>query len=159
MFITREIDYAIRVVRVLGKGGKKTIDEICQDELIPRQFSYKILKKLEKSGVVRIFRGAGGGYALKNDILDGTLFDIVTAINTNPLLSECLGHGYDCPLNSKDGKLCGVHIELNRIQEHVFALLKEKSLRELFNQEPFWDYPRDLSRDLSQDARQILPRL
>ena len=133
MLVTREIDYAVRIVRDLCRGGKKTLDEICMNELIPRQFSYKILKKLEQAGMVKIFRGAGGGYNLAKDIKDITLFDIVTSINSEPLLSECLSHDNDCPLNGKNGKACGVHTELGRVQELVFGHLKEKSLAELVN--------------------------
>ena len=131
MFITKEIDYAVRVVRVLSQGGKKTIDEICLNELIPRQFSYKILKKLEIAGIVKIFRGAGGGYCLAKEARHITLFDVIVSINSEPLLSECLAQDSDCPLNGKDGKACGVHVELVRIQELVFAQLREKPLSEL----------------------------
>ena len=132
MLITKEIDYAVRIVRELNHGGRKTIDEVCLNEQIPRQFSYKILKKLEHSGMVKIFRGAGGGYSLVKDTGDLTLFDIISSINNQPLLSECLGHGYDCPMDGKEGKLCGVHVELGRIQQLTFDHLKEKHLSEIF---------------------------
>ena len=133
MLITREIDYAVRIVRILSQGGKKTIGDICQEELIPRQFSYKILKKLEKGGLVKIFQGAGGGYALIVDTKDTTLFDIVTSINPELVLNDCLSHGYNCPLNEKGGKLCGVHVELDRIQTLIFGHFKEKPLSEIFS--------------------------
>ena len=132
MLVTREIDYAVRIVRDLSQGGKKTIDKICQNELIPRQFSYKILKKLEQAGMVRIFRGAGGGYCLAKDVKDITLFNLIASINNEPLLSECLASGYECPLDGKEGKPCGVHVELNRIQQLTFAHFQEKSLADVF---------------------------
>ena len=131
MLITREIDYAVRIVRDLSAGGRRKIDEICRNELIPRQFSYKILKKLEQAGVVKIFRGAGGGYSLVKEASNITLFDIITSINSGLLLSECLGEGYNCPRDGKDGKPCGVHVELERIQNTVFGLLKENPLSAL----------------------------
>jgi len=132
MLITREIDYAVRIVRELSNGRKETIDEICRNELIPRQFSYKILKKLEQAGIVKIYRGAGGGYSLAKDLQDVTLFDVIVSINAEPLLSECLGHKSDCPMNSDEGKPCGVHVELERVQQLTFDHLKEKRLAELF---------------------------
>jgi len=131
MLFTREVDYAVRIVRDLNRGGRKKIDEICLNELIPRQFSYKILKKLEQAGIVKIFRGAGGGYCLEKDTNEISLYDILNCINNNPLLSECLQKGYNCPLNGKDGKPCGVHFELERIQTNTFNQLKEKSLADL----------------------------
>jgi len=132
MVITREIDYAVRIIRDLSRGGRKKIDEICRNELIPRQFSYKILKKLEKSGLVKIFRGADGGYALTADYRNLSLFDIIVSINKELVFSECLGHGYNCPLNIGGKAPCGVHAELERIQAITFAHLKEKKLPEIF---------------------------
>ena len=132
MFITRETDYAVRIIRELSRGGRKTTDAICQNEQIPRQFSYKILKKLEKSGLVRIFRGAGGGYALTGDTAAITLFDVIASIDGEPVLSECLGHGFDCPMTRRGKRICGVHKELNRIQGLLLDHLREKSLAEIF---------------------------
>ena len=133
MFITKETDYAVRIIRELSRGGRKTIDEICRSEQIPRQFSYKILKKLEKGGLVRIFRGAGGGYTLIGDAGSITLFDVVTAIDADMLLSECLDHGSACPMKKRGKRMCGVHRELFRIQGLLMDHLKEKPLAEIFN--------------------------
>ena len=132
MFITKETDYAIRIIRELSRGGRKTMVDICRNEQIPRQFSYKILKKLEKSGMVRIFRGAGGGYALAADAAGITLFDVVGSMDGDLLLSKCLDHGFNCPLKGKGKKICGVHRELKRIQGLMLDHLKEKSLAEIF---------------------------
>ena len=49
MLISRETDYSIRILRSLGSGEKLTADELCQKELLPKQFAYKILKRLQKS--------------------------------------------------------------------------------------------------------------
>ena len=132
MFFSRETDYAVRIIRELSRGGKKTIDDICQNEQIPRQFSYKILKKLEKSGLVRIFRGAGGGYALAVDTASITLFDVINSVEKELHLSECLGHRFNCPLKKRGKTICGVHKEIGRIQGLLMDHLKEKSLSEIF---------------------------
>ena len=47
MMITRESDYGVRIIRALKDGGLMTIGQICERECIPKQFAYKILKKLE----------------------------------------------------------------------------------------------------------------
>lgn len=46
MLFTKESDYAIRVIRALQDGGKKTIKELCELEQIPSAFGYKILQKM-----------------------------------------------------------------------------------------------------------------
>ena len=132
MLVTRETDYALRIIRALSKGEKKTVDDISRDEQISRQFSYKILKKLQKSGLVRIIRGAGGGYVLAADVGGITLYDVIATIEGELLLNGCLEHGFYCPMRGRGKKICGVHRELSRIQKVFSGYLKEKTLAEIF---------------------------
>jgi Rrf2 family protein len=131
MFITRESDYGARIIRELAGGGRKTVQDICAQELVPFQYAYKILKKLEKAGLVRGFRGANGGYALAKNPDAITLFDVVAAVDGNLLINECLSQGYNCPLNRPGKKRCGIHREFIRIQAILLASLKEKKLTEI----------------------------
>jgi Rrf2 family protein len=131
MFITKESDYGVRIIRELADGGRKTVQDICAQELVPFQYGYKILKKLEKGGLVRGFRGANGGYALAKGAGDITLFDVVTAVDGDLLISECVGRNYKCPLNRRGKKRCGMHLEFIRIQGIVMDSLKEKKLTEI----------------------------
>jgi Rrf2 family protein len=131
MFITRESDYGARIIRELAGGGRKTVQDICAKELVPLPYGYKILKKLEKGGLVRSFRGPKGGYALAKDAGVLTLFDVVTAVDGDVLITECLAQGYQCPLNRQGKKRCGIHGEFIRIQNLLLASLKEKNLTEI----------------------------
>ena len=56
MTMTRESDYAVRIMRALSHGSLKTVKEICGEEAIPTQFAYKILKKLSNAGLIQIIR-------------------------------------------------------------------------------------------------------
>lgn len=113
MLFTKESDYAIRVIRALQDGGKKTIKELCELEQIPSAFGYKILQKMNKSGLIEIRRGPKGGYQLAKDIGEFTLYDVVTAIEPDFAVMECVHHS--CIRNeSKEG--CAVHRELLGIQ-------------------------------------------
>ena len=91
MMITRESDYAIRILRALKNGEQQTIEQICQRELVPRQFAYKILKKLDRAGMVSIRRGAGGGCSLGRSLETLTLLDVIRAIDRDFFLKPCLG--------------------------------------------------------------------
>ena len=48
MLITRECDYAVRIVRALAGGEKLCVNQICEKEDLTPAFVYKILKKLAK---------------------------------------------------------------------------------------------------------------
>ena len=71
MIITKETDYALRILRVLLDGEKHSVAEMSETELIPNQFAYQILRKLSAGNLVRVSRGALGGCALSCD-LDAT---------------------------------------------------------------------------------------
>ena len=121
MLFTKESDYAIRVIRALQDGGKKTIKELCELEQIPSAFGYKILQKMNKSGLIEIRRGP-------KDIGEFTLYDVVTAIEPDFAVMECVHHS--CIRNeSKEG--CAVHRELLGIQHSVEKLLKKKTMADI----------------------------
>lgn len=46
MIITKETDYALRILCALLDGELHTMEQIAQDELLPQSFTYKILKKI-----------------------------------------------------------------------------------------------------------------
>ena len=59
--ITRETDYALRLLRTLRDGERRTAAEAAERELVPQSFAHKILKKLARAGFVEVARGAEGG--------------------------------------------------------------------------------------------------
>jgi Rrf2 family protein len=131
MFITKESDYAVRMIRVLSQRGRGTVRSVCEEEQVPHQYGYKILKKLEKAGLVCSHRGTNGGYSLEKPLADISLYDVISAVEDKLLVSECLGHGFRCPMNRGKRK-CGVHREFGRIQSVILAALKEKTIEEIF---------------------------
>ena len=69
MIITKETDYALRILRVLLDGEKHSVAEMSETELIPNQFAYQILRKLSAGNLVRVSRGALGGCELSCDLV------------------------------------------------------------------------------------------
>ena len=130
MFITKECDYAIRVVRGLADGELRTVKSVCEIEDIPYSFAYKILKKLEREGIVTAFRGNMGGYQLVKGLDELNLFDIVQAVDKHLYINECLEEGHDCSRNGINER-CMVHQEFIRIQEILDQALQEKTVLEI----------------------------
>ena len=54
--ITRETDYALRLLRTLRDGERRTAAEAAERELVPQSFAHKILKKLARAGFVEVGR-------------------------------------------------------------------------------------------------------
>ncbi|MCL2874092.1 MAG: Rrf2 family transcriptional regulator [Defluviitaleaceae bacterium] len=127
MLLTKEFDYAIRIIRSLSGFEKRSVRVICDEEYIPVQFAYKILKKLEISGIVIAFRGVNGGYILAKDLNFITMHDVLISVDDNLFISDCMKPDRDCP-NNDGGKLCNVHQELDKIQNSLINMLKEKTM-------------------------------
>jgi len=130
MFMTKECDYAVRIVRCLSGMDIKPVRMICESENMPLPFAYKILKKLEKAKIVKSYRGAAGGYQLQKEPGSLNLLGIVSVVDRNLLINECLQENYECK-NNQPGEHCNVHIELDRIQGILENALQEKSMLEL----------------------------
>ncbi|MBU5482339.1 RrF2 family transcriptional regulator [Blautia sp. MSJ-19] len=133
MLITRECDYAVRVLRAMAGEKRVSVNEICEKELITAPFAYKILKKLQKSGLVRGYRGVHGGYSLNCDLDKVTLYDVYTTIDPELFIIDCLEPGYDCARNGAGEDACLVHRELCEIQRELGRMLKSQSLAKLIN--------------------------
>jgi len=130
MFLTKECDYGIRIIRALADGQKKTAEEICDIEDIPGQFAYKILKKMERGGFLQSCRGRDGGYWLVKSLDEITIHDVITTIDEYLFLNECLRSDRPCTRNPKSSP-CPIHGELVRIQARLVDELRQKSLREV----------------------------
>lgn len=135
MFITRECDYAVRVIRALAGEERVSVNEICEKECITAPFAYKILKKLQKAGIVRGYRGVHGGYSLNVSLAELTLMDVYSAIDPEMFIIECMNPDFNCARNGQDGAVCRVHCELSEIQKELFTMLERKSLGELVDKE------------------------
>ena len=130
MVITRETDYALRILRALLDGEVHAVGEISRTAFLPQAFAYKILKKLEKAGLLEIRRGTAGGCRLTADLSRTNLYDLMTAIGERRSLSACMEPDYQCEWRSGHGG-CAVHRRLLEIQRKLDAELQAHSLREI----------------------------
>ena len=129
MIVTRETDYALRILRALEEGRSITAGELALEEVLPPKFAYKILKKLQKAGYIRILRGAIGGCSLNCRLEEVSLYDLLDALEMNFSLSACMAPGYSCEWCRKKERSCTAHKQLSEIQKQIDAELRSKDLR------------------------------
>lgn len=129
MIITKETDYALRILRVLLDGEKHSVAEMSETELIPNQFAYQILRKLSAGNLVRVSRGALGGCALSCD-LDATSSTISWGSWGAGILCACMEPGYECRWQDKHGR-CAIHCQLAALQQKQDEAFRAVSLRRL----------------------------
>lgn len=133
MFITRECDYAVRVIRALAGEKRLSATDICEREEITAPFAYKILKKLQKAEIITGFRGVHGGYALKRELHELTLLDVYQAIEPDIFIIECLNPKKPCMHSRNLENGCKVHTELEKIQQELCAMLSAKTMGDILD--------------------------
>lgn len=131
MFLTKECDYGIRVIRALADGSKKTVQTISKEENIPYKFAFKIFKKLEIASFVKSIRGRNGGYILDKPLDTFSLLDIVVAIDAGRFINDCMREDFTCAFKNHPDRPCQVHIELGRVQSLLMSELSAKTMDEV----------------------------
>jgi len=120
--ITREADYALRVVLCLAQipeGQSLSTATLAEDMFIPYRFLKKIVRKLCDAGLVGSVRGKSGGIHLLESQAKISVHDILAVFDPKSLLfNSCYGSDSCCP--RKDD--CTVH----RMMDPVQRLLNER---------------------------------
>ena len=133
MVITRETDYALRILRALLGGDLRTVGQIAQDELLPQAFAYKILKKLERAGLIEVTRGTTGGCRLVADLSRISLYDLMMATGERSDLSSCMDPQFQCTWRNCHGG-CTAHRKLMEIQKKLDGGLRSHSLKDVLSE-------------------------
>lgn len=97
MKITREADYAVRVVyAIMCADTKISARAISETSGVTLRFALKILHKLTASQMVKSFKGVNGGFVLAKDPQDISLGEIIECIDGPFEISHCLNEDCDC---------------------------------------------------------------
>lgn len=117
MLIIREVEYAIMILDELNKQSPLSAAAISDRRGIPSPFIYRVLKKMEKAGLLTVKRGTGGGYEIAADLRGVTLLDVISAFENTFVIIECMKSQYDCSRTTKHDccmhrAFCGIHHKL-----------------------------------------------
>lgn len=119
MHLTKETDYAVRIVYCLAKSKeRKDARSISEEISVTLRFSLKILHKLVHSGIVKSYKGAKGGYELARTASDINLRQVIEAIEGNYCLVKCTEPNYVCEWQEAPG-LCAFRREFARISKQT----------------------------------------
>lgn len=136
MKIKNEVRYALQIIYYLTLHRDKDIissNEISSEENIPRLFCLRIIKKLEKAGIVKIYRGAKGGYVLTRDPKRLTFRDIIEIIDDDIVLQPCIDSQTIC---STRGENCNIRVALKKIQNELLDDFDKINFYDLVKKNP-----------------------
>jgi len=131
MLLTRASEYALLSLDIIVKSNKPLGTEQLSKELnIPKSFLAKILQNLAKSDILVSHRGSQGGYTLKIEPENITLYEIInSAEGKKPTVFDCISYSDTCP-NGAIGT-CVISPFLARFQIKIDNYLKNLTLKEL----------------------------
>jgi len=129
MQLTRAGEYAIKSLVYLAAqapDARVMASEVAEAERIPVNFVRKILESLAKTGLVKSFRGAGGGFTLGQPAAAITLSQIIEAVEGPFALNQCFTAS-GCPQQIE----CPLSPVWREAQDAVQAVLGRYSLADI----------------------------
>lgn len=132
MLMTREMDYALRILRALYQNGQLSAAAISEKEHIPKAITLKILKQLHAAGLVTSRRGSSGGYLTQRPCDKLCLGELFQALGGPIFVNRCQQPGYQC--ENQPPENCGLCRELSRIQAVLDGELRKTPLSAIFQE-------------------------
>ena len=131
-FITRDTDYAVRALIFLTWRKKEivSVTELVKNLRIPRPFLRKILQVLNKNGLLKSYKGQGGGFTLALRPEKIFLIDLIEIFQGSLRLSECLLGRMICP----DRNVCVLKKKIDAIERYVISELKSITITSLLEE-------------------------
>ncbi len=130
MELTRKGDYAIRGIVYLASQPPNKISllsEIAAAVDVPQTFLAKIFQQFSKTGIVKSFRGTGGGFLLAGPPESITLLRVVEAVEGPILPNRCVLKPGECERDT----FCTVHPIWHQVQHQVRSILENVTLKDL----------------------------
>lgn len=129
--ITRDTDYALRALcySACHPGQKISVKDIVKKLEIPRSFLRKICQRLNKKGILKSYKGKGGGFELAINPNKIYLIDLIEIFQGPLKLNECMFKNEICP----DIKACPLSKKIERIQKYVFGQLGNITVKSLID--------------------------
>ncbi|MGQ9834210.1 MAG: RrF2 family transcriptional regulator [Candidatus Villigracilaceae bacterium] len=128
--VNRQTDYAVRVVLALAKqppGTRLSSAAIGREMLIPKAFLPRIVAQLAQGGFISTFPGRDGGLKLARPAAQINLRQVVTHMEGEFLVSECLHGGGTCPFDH----ICPVRNRWSRLQTIIQDELENTTFDQL----------------------------
>lgn len=130
LHLTRRGDYAIRgMVYLATRPGQEIslLGDIATAVDVSPALLAKLFQQLVRNGLVRSYRGTGGGFHLGRPPEKITLLEIVEAIEGPIVLNRCLMEERACDRDA----FCPVHPVWKEVQNKMKDILNHVTLKDL----------------------------
>ncbi len=127
--VNKLTDYAtVVLIEIARSNVVRSSQHLSERTGIPLPTVAKIMKNLNKAGLVASQRGAGGGYALGRKPVEITIADVIQAVEGPIALTACADTSEEhCGIES----ICPVQGKWNRVNTAVRTALTEVTLADM----------------------------
>ena len=127
--ITRNTDYAMQALCHIARQKKDPVSvaKMVTALRIPGPFLRKLLQTLSSEGILRSFKGNGGGFALAKRPEDIPLTDLIRVFQDTVKLNECTFKKRACPNRGE----CMLKKEIDQIERTVLDRLSRITIESL----------------------------
>jgi Rrf2 family protein len=124
--INSDADYAIKALLAVARRSEDVtaVSTLTQELGLPRPYLRKIMQALARTGVVRSFKGRGGGFVLGRPPASIAVADIIRIFQGEISLHDCLFKKRLCP----DVDACPLRQEIGRLERRLVADLEALSI-------------------------------
>ncbi len=130
-------EYALRALIVLGlnyrprDGSVVRIQNISQQQNIPKRFLEQILNDLKSVGIVESRRGVAGGYRLRSPPDQITLAEVIRHIEGPLAPVSCVSERFYERCSCPDEARCGIRSVMKEVRDAIVKVLEAVTLAQL----------------------------
>ncbi len=131
MIYSDTIRYTLMALAYLALHKDRLVkaDEIARTQNIPRPFLSKILHELSKRDVLISVKGPKGGFALKVDPKELTMWDVIVLMGEENKFQTCILMPDKCEVYETNP--CVVHHRWEKMKKKIIDFLKSTTIADL----------------------------
>lgn len=135
MKLSKKAEYALRALSRLGAPGapaQMSIQELADQEKIPKKFLEQVLLALKNAGILHSNRGKAGGYSLQRPAREVTLGAILRAVDGPVMPLPCMNESspVTCPECSARAH-CWLRAVMSEVHQEVSTVMERVNLTAL----------------------------
>lgn len=133
--LSKKCKYAIHALVYLAERyqqGPVHIQEIAENQRIPKKFLEAILLELRNAKILHSKKGKGGGYYLYKKPQDVNLIEIIRLMDGAIAMLPCVSLNYYEPCEECiDEKICGIRDAFLGVRDETLRILSESNLDQI----------------------------
>jgi Rrf2 family protein len=137
--LSKKCKYAIHALVYLAERfqhGPVHIQEIAEQQRIPKKFLEAILLELKNAKILHSKKGKGGGYYLYRAPEDVNIIEIVRLMDGAIAMLPCVSLNYYEPCEEcKDEKTCGIRDTFLGVRDETLKILSANTLATIVKRE------------------------